>query len=242
MVAKTPDPFAAWLAEAQIPESRLTPEQRGLLQYVFQFRQKQGTDYYSNRLLSHFLLHCQCGLKVAQIARLTDFSRQTASGQQDVSSKEAIQQAHHRMDGRPYGKLLPRYAGPIAGYVFAHPKATRADLIDFIERTFGVRVSRIALYHFLKKFGLDQPPGSTDTPALTPTPATDTLALTPAPSSDTPALTVAPSTDSSPCGVLERLPQNIPELPAGRPIPSAPPPFSPHARNTPGPSSSSRRR
>jgi hypothetical protein len=230
MVAKTP--FSVWLAQAQIPESRLTPEQRGLLQYVFQFRQEQGTDYYSNRLLSHFLLHCECGLKVAQIARLTNFSRQTASGQQDLSSKEAIQQAHHRMDGRPYGKLLPRYAGPIAGYVFSHPKATRADLIDFIDRTFGVRVSRIALYHFLKKFGLDQPPGSTDTVARTldqPPGSTDTVVHTPVPS----------SSDSSPRVALELPPPNIPELPTGQPIPSPPPPFSSHARNTPGRSSSS---
>ena len=227
MVATTSDPFGVWLAQAQIHDSRLTPQQRGLLQYAYRFRQQKGTDYSSNRLLSHFLLHCQCGLKVAQIARLTDFSRQTASGQQDLSSKEAIQQAHHRMDGRPYGKLLPRYAGPIAGYIFAHPAATRADLIDFIDQTFGVRVSRIALYHFLKKFGLDQPPGSTDTPAS---------------STETPGPTPAQSCDSSANGVIERPPQNIPELPAGRPIPSPAPPFSPHAHNTPGPSSSCHRR
>ena len=220
MVATTSDPFGVWLAQAQIHDSRLTPQQRGLLQYAYRFRQQKGTDYYSNRLLSHFLLHCQCGLKVAQIARLTDFSRQTASGQQDLSSKEAIHQAHHRMDGRPYGKLLPRYAGPIAGYIFAHPAATRADLIDFIDQTFGVRVSRIALYHFLKKFGLDQPPGSADTPGPTP----------------------AQSCDPSPNGVIQRPAQNIPELPAGQPIPSPAPPFSPHARNTPGPSSCSHRR
>ena len=37
------------------------------------------------------------------------------------------------MDGRPYGKLLPRYAGPIAAFLCQHPDATRADLIDFIE-------------------------------------------------------------------------------------------------------------
>jgi hypothetical protein len=219
MVASISDPFGAWLAQAQIPDSRLTPELRGLLHYVFRFRQQKGTDYYSNRLLSHFLLHCQCGLKVAQIARLTNFSRQTASGQQELSSKEAIQQAHHRMDGRPYGKLLPRYAGPIAGYIFGNPSATRADLIDFIDRTFGVRVSRIALYHFLKKFGLDEPPGSSDTPDPPPT----------------------QSFDSPQNGVLERPPQNIPELPAGRPIPSPAPPFSPPARNTPERSSFSRR-
>ena len=220
MVATTSDSFGVWLAQAQIHDSRLTPQQRGLLQYVYHFRQQQGTDYYSNRLLSHFLLHCQCGLKVAQIARLTDFSRQTASGQQDLSSKEAIQQAHHRMDGRPYGKLLPRYAGPIAGYIFAHPAATRADLIDFIDQTFGVRVSRIALYHFLKKFGLDQRQDSNE---------------------DSPSTPVQ-SCDSSANGVIERPPQNIPELPAGRPIPSPAPPFSPHAHNMPGPSSSSHRR
>src|SRR5206468_8318483 len=70
--------------------------------------------------------------------------------------KQAIQQAHHRMDGRPYGKLLPRYAGPIAEFLCRRPEATRADLIDFLDQTFGVRVSRIALYKFLKKYGLDR--------------------------------------------------------------------------------------
>ncbi len=70
------------------------------------------------------------------------------------------------MDGRPYGKLLPRYAGPIAGFLCTHPDATRADLIDFVSDAFGVRVSRIALYKFLKKYGpgLDQarPPARRD--------------------------------------------------------------------------------
>ena len=93
---------------------------------------------------------------MAQIARLLEISRPTASRQQGLSSKEAIQQAHHRMDGRPYGKLLPRYAGPIAEFLCRHPEASRADLIDFIDQTFDVHVSRIALYKFLKKFGLDR--------------------------------------------------------------------------------------
>ena len=64
------DPFGAWLEQARIPEHRLTPPQRGLLQAAFAFRQDQGDDYYANRLLGHFLLHGHCGLKVAQIARL----------------------------------------------------------------------------------------------------------------------------------------------------------------------------
>src|SRR5437870_3297965 len=81
----------------------------------------------STRVLSHFLLHCGLGLKVAQIARLVGISRPTASRPQGLSSKEAIQQARHRLDGRPYGKLLPRYAGPIAQFLCTHSQSTRYD-------------------------------------------------------------------------------------------------------------------
>jgi transposase len=172
MAAPT-DPFAAWLDQAQIHQPRLTADQRVLLQAAFRFRQSQGDDYYSTRLLGHFLLHCGTGLKVAQLARLLGVSRPTASRQQGLSSKEAVQQAHHRMDGRPYGKLLPRYAGAIASYLLGHPEATRAGLIDFIGQTFGVRVSRIALYKFLKKYGLDRvsDPAPVDPAPVDPAPA-----------------------------------------------------------------------
>src|SRR5262245_20464549 len=150
--------FSRWLAQAQIAEAHLTPEQHALLQAVFRFHQAQGTDYYSTRLLSHFLLHCDCGLKVAVVARLLNLSRPTASRQQGLSAKEPSRQAHHRMDGRPYGKLLARDAGAVAQVLVAQPDASRADLSDCIDTTFGVRVSRVALAKFLKKFGLDRVP------------------------------------------------------------------------------------
>jgi transposase len=161
----TTETFSTWLAQARVPEHRLTPDQRGVLHAAFHFRQAQGHDAYSTRLLTHFLLHADTGLKVAQLARLVGVSRPTASRQQGMSSKQAVQQAHHRLDGRPYGKLLPRYAGPIIEFLLGRPQATRADLLAFIDRTFGVRVSRIALYKFLKKFGLDSVPAAAAPPA-----------------------------------------------------------------------------
>src|SRR3989442_9275715 len=155
-MATTDGAFAQWLSQARIIEERLTAEQRGLLRAAFAFRQHSGKDYYSTRLLSHFLLHCDAGLKVAQIARLVGISRPTASRQQSVSAKEAIQAAQHRMAGRPHGKLLPRYAGPIAQFILTHVDATRYDILDFIQRTWGVGVSTVALHRFCKKFGLDR--------------------------------------------------------------------------------------
>jgi transposase len=221
-MATATDPFSDWLAGAQLPAERLTPEQRGLLGAAFHFRQRCGDDYYSTRLLSHFLLHCDSGLKVAQIARLTHISRPTASRQQGLSSKEAIRQAHHRMDGRPYGKLLPRYAGPIAHFLHSHPQATRADVLDFIDQTFQVRVSRVALYKFLKKYGLQD----------SPTPAPAPAAVRPVLGADQPAEV----TPLGPALLPPPLPAAVPVVPQGQPIPTPAPPFSAPGRSTPAPS------
>ena len=192
-MAAATDTLSAWLAQARIAEHRLTPDQRGVLQAAFHFRQAQGHDSYSTRLLTHFLLHAGTGLKVAQLARLVGVSRPTASRQQRMSSKEAVPQAHHRLDGRPYGKLLPRYAGPVIEFLLGRPQATRADLLAFIDRTFGVRVSRIALYKFLKKFGLDAVPAAAAAPA-TPREA----APRPGPTETAPPPAAAPAPPFSP--------------------------------------------
>jgi transposase len=204
--------FAQWLSQARIAEPRLTAEQRGLLLHAFAFRQSRGDDSYSKRLLSHFLLHADSGLKVAQIARLVGVSRPTASRQQGVTSKEAIQAAHHRMAGRPHGKMLPRYAGPIAEFILTHADATRYDILDFIERTWSVRVSTVALHRFCKKFGLDR--------------STRTEATAPRPSAERPRAGRTPAE-----------PRRSESVPPSQPVPLPPPPFSRRGRNTPGPSS-----
>jgi hypothetical protein len=238
----TPETLAHWLEQAGIAEHRLSPDQRGLLRAVFAFRQQQGADYYSTRILSHFLLHAGSGLKVAQIARLVNISRPTASRQQSLSAKAAIQQAHHRLDGRPYGKLLPRFAGPIAGFLFESPNASRADLLDFIDATFSVRVSRVALTKFLKKFGLDEASRrqgalSTKAAATTTSPTASTAPPTPAvvaPATPPPGPPLARPTvpDLPP----HRATAAIPFIAQGQPLPSPAPPFSGHAPSTPAPS------
>jgi transposase len=214
-MATTDGDFAQWLAQAHIHTERLTAEQLGLLRAAFQFRQRCGHDYYSSRTLSHFLLHCQSGLKVAQIARLVGISRPTASKQQGLSSKEAIQAAHHRMAGRAYGKLLPRYAGPIAQFLVTHPKATRYDALQFIQETFGQHISKVALHRFLKKYGLDR---ASRTAA-----ATDSTTTT-----STASATTATSVSADP-QVLTAEETIIP----GQPVPLPSPPFSWHTRSTP---------
>jgi hypothetical protein len=228
-MAVATDDYVAWLKQADIPVQRQTPQLDVLLEAVYRFRQQQGNDYYSTRLLSHFLLHCNCGLKVAQIARLVGIARPTASKQQGMSSKAAIRQAHHRMDGRSHGKLLPRYAGPIAAFLLSHPNASQTELIEFVAQTFGERVSRIALYKFLKKYGLNHVAGAVQ-PPVPANPAADIVTDLPPGSS----ATLPPDSSTLPppwSPVATALPPDSSSLPApGSPAPTplaptiAPPP------------------
>jgi hypothetical protein len=225
-MASTDGSFVQWLTQAGVSAERLTVEQIAILQAAFHFRQRVGMDYYSTRTLGHFLLHCGAGIPVAQIARLLAISRPTASRQQGLSSKEVIQAAHHRMAGRPHGKLLPRYAGPIAEFVLSHPDASHFDTIDFIERTWGVRVSTVALHKFLKKYGLDRASraaalATANEAAANEAAANEAAALEP------PAPAPAPV-----------LPAEAPAaVPPGQPVPLPAPPFSSRRRTTRGRSS-----
>jgi hypothetical protein len=170
--------FAQWLDEARIPQTKRAPDQLAVLRAAFDFLQQAGSDYASRRLVGHFLLNCQLGLRLAQVARLVDVTRPTVSRQNGLSSRDVVREIQHQLAGRPYGKLLPRYAGPVAHFLATHPDASRNDVLDFIEATWNIRVSRIALHHFLKKYGLDRESLEEATPAKPPHPATDERALT----------------------------------------------------------------
>lgn len=184
--------FEVWMDRGRIPKSRQTPHTMALLRAAFAFLQNTGNDYASRRLLAHFLLKCQANLKIAQIARLVEVTRSTASRQNQLSSREVIREVQHQLAGRPYGKLLPRYAGPIAQFLVTHPQASRDDLVDFIEQTWQIRVGLTALHAFLNKYGLDRKslagvssptvsPATTDEAALLPVLATPPMAGLPVP-------------------------------------------------------------
>lgn len=148
--------FEQWLENAEVSAERLNDQQEGILRAAFQFLQQGKRDYASRRIVGYFLLRVDVGLQIAQIARLVGISARSAFRHRNLSSTQVVQQIQHRMNGRPYGKLLPRHAGPIAEFLFTHPQASRQELLNFIGRTWEFRVSKVALWEFLKKFGLDR--------------------------------------------------------------------------------------
>lgn len=215
--------FAGWLHDSAVVDATLTTPQRAILEAAWRFLESRGHDYFSRRLLSHFLLHAQTRLKVAQIARLLGFSRSAASAQQGLSSKEVIQASHHRLVGPTHGKLLPRYAGPIAQFLLEQPQASRWDLLDFIRRTWNVSVSRMAVHRFLKKYGLEQtgrvvalrpaaPAATTDPDPADPPPPATHAGVEPSFVLATPA--------ASPPGSVTRPPQDFFLPPPSTPAPS----------------------
>jgi hypothetical protein len=148
--------FEQWLEVAKVSPERLSDQQKDVLKAAFRFLKQEKRDYASMRIVGYFLLRCDLGLEVAQIARLVGVSARSAFRHRNLSSTQVVQQIQHRMNGRPYGKLLPRHTGPIAEFLFTHPEASRQELVDFIGRTWKFRVSKVALWKFLKKYGLDR--------------------------------------------------------------------------------------
>jgi hypothetical protein len=184
--------FEGWLERARLQRERLNARQISVLEAAFQFLEHGGHDYASRRLVEHFLLHSALGLKVAQVARLVGLDRCTSSRHRPCSSSQVVQAIHNRQAGKFPGKLLPRYAGPIAQYLLEHPNATRDEVLDFLERRWQIRPGYRALDNFLRKYGLDRRSlderGSSAPPDDTPAtfeelPRTDIRVLTPSPAS-----------------------------------------------------------
>ena len=86
-------------------------------------------------------------------------------------------------------------------------------MVAFIDSTWGVRVSKVALHHFCKKFGLDR---ATRAEATAPKPSAERL-----PAEPRPQRTAAQ-------------PRPLEKAPPSQPVPLPPPPFSRRARNTRG--------
>ena len=182
--------FEMWLEKGRLRRERLSPHQISVLEAAFRFLEHGGHDYASRRLIEHFLLHAELGLKVAQVARLVGLDRCTSSRHRPCSSSQVVQAIHNRQAGKFPGKLLPRYAGPVAQFLVEHPKATRDEVLDFLERRWQIRPGYRSLDNFLRKYGLDRrgaeetapPARSNDVPSP---PAevrtTDIQVLTPAP-------------------------------------------------------------
>ncbi len=155
-MAKDGETFEQWLDDAKIPQRYRSPQQLAVLEAVFVFLQRAGSDYAEQTHRGAFSVELSVGLEACPVARLVGVTRPTASRQNKISSRQVVREIQHRLSGRPYGKLLPRYAGPIAQFLMTHPDANRDDLVDFIEGTFSVRISLTALHKFLKKSGLDR--------------------------------------------------------------------------------------
>jgi len=184
--------FEGWLEGARLRRERLNAHQISVLEAAFRFLERGGHDYASRRLVEHFLLHSELGLKVAEVARLVGLDRCTSSRHRPCSSSQVVQAIHNRQAGKFPGKLLPRYAGPIAQYLLEHPKATRDEVLDFLERRWQIRPGYRALDNFLRKYGLDRrsldESGSSASPDDSPAtpedlPSTDIRVLGPSPQS-----------------------------------------------------------
>ena len=135
-------------------------------------------------------MHAEVGLKVAQVARLVELNRCTSSRHRPCTSSQVVEAIHNRQAGKFPGKLLPRYAGPIAQFLLEHPTAHRDAVLDFLERRWQIRPGYRALDNFLRKYGLAR--RRWEAPAAAAAPVRERGESAAAVSTTLPAIRVAP--------------------------------------------------
>ena len=76
--------------------------------------------------------------------------------------------------GHQRPKLSPEHVGPVARFLAEHKKCSVAELLGFIQESFGVTLDRLTLRRFLNRYGLGclREQSVVDTPLLPDAPST----------------------------------------------------------------------
>ena len=110
--------FEGWLKRARLRRERLKAHQISVLEAAFRFLEHGSHDYASRRLVEHFLMHAELGLKVAQVARLVGLDRCSFDDSASSSPPEAAPSAPEHIPTTDIRVLTPS-----AGHLILPPPA-----------------------------------------------------------------------------------------------------------------------
>lgn len=100
------------------------------------------------------LSHCDMGLSSLLIGAVVGTTDRAVREARKFSPKELWQRLQKARRGHPPAKLSHKQVGPVAKYMAKNKDCSVADLLDFIEVSFKVKLDRKTLQRFLKRYGL----------------------------------------------------------------------------------------
>lgn len=106
------------------------------------------------RMVAYLLAHCGMGLSSAVIGAVVGTSDRAVRKGRQYPPREFWQRLQQARRGHPPPKLRPEHVGLVAKFLSEHKQCSVAELLDFIEKSFGVTLERHTLRRFLERYGL----------------------------------------------------------------------------------------
>jgi hypothetical protein len=106
------------------------------------------------RVVGYLLAHAGMDLGSQVIAALLGVTDRAVRLTQEQPPEALLHHLQHPVGGHRPPALQPHHAGPLAKFFVAHPHASVAETLAFLDTAFGVVIERHTLQHFVARYGL----------------------------------------------------------------------------------------
>ncbi len=106
------------------------------------------------RMVAYLLSHCGLELSSMTIGAVVGTTDRAVRKGRAYSPREFWQRLQKARRGHAPPKLRREQVGPVAKFLAEHKQCSVAELLGFIQKTFGVEMDRLTLRRFLKRYGL----------------------------------------------------------------------------------------
>lgn len=152
--AEREERLAEWSESRGVDLSGLDVGQRAVVVAALTFLGFAGQVTALRRMVAYLLSHCGMGLSSTVIGAVVGTTDRAVRKSRQSPPREFWQRLRRARRGHPAPKLRPEQVGPVARYLSQNKHCSVAELLDFIHKSFGVRMKRHALRRFLERYGL----------------------------------------------------------------------------------------
>jgi hypothetical protein len=152
--ARRDERLAEWAASSGVDVSALDAGQRWVIFAALSFLTFIEAVPALRRVVAYLLSHCDLDLSSPIVGAVVGTTDRAVRKGRTFAPKEFWHRLQKAKRGHAPPKLRREQVGPVAKYLAEHKRCSVAELLDFIEKTFGVQMDRLTLRRFLKRYGL----------------------------------------------------------------------------------------
>jgi hypothetical protein len=146
--------LAEWAGARGVDLDCLDAGQRWVIFASLQFLDFIGPLPPLRRVVGYLLSHCGMELTSPVVASVIERGERAVRKARAFKPGQFWKRLREARRGHQRPKLSPEHVGPVARLLAEHQKCSVAEILDFIEQTFGVALDRLTLRRFLKRYGL----------------------------------------------------------------------------------------